>query len=80
MRDEPFRTGDRVRLRALPPWVSELPAESQAAFRAAIGRPVLVREIDSNGLLVLELGRELDEKLGGSFNDIRVEAGWVEKA
>jgi len=57
-----------------------LPEESQTVFRFCVGRTFLIEEVDPNGLLVLDVSREVDERFGGTHNDIRVEATWVEPA
>ena len=76
----PFKPGDRVRLRELPSWVDRLPEPSQAVFRFCVGRVYPVQEIDPHGLLVLDVHRDIDRRLGGTLNDIRVEPEWVESA
>jgi len=75
-----FKPGDRVRLRVLPTWVEALPAESQAVFRFCVGRIYPIEEITSDGLLVLDVHRDIDRLFGGVYNDIRVEPEWVESA
>jgi len=75
-----FKPGDRVRLRALPTWVDALPEASKAVFRFCVGRTYPVQEITSDGLLVLDVHRDVDRRFGGEFNDIRVEPEWVESA
>lgn len=77
---ETFGRGERVRLRDLPPWVVELPEESQAVFRSCIGSVFLIEEIDANGLLVLDVSAVAVSRFGGSLHDIRVEPTWVEPA
>jgi hypothetical protein len=44
-----IRVGDWVILATLPPWVSQLPAESQRVFEFCIGRRCRVDEITAAG-------------------------------
>jgi hypothetical protein len=75
-----FKPGDLVRLREVPPWVNELPQESQAVYRFCVGRAYLIAEVDPDGLLVLDVSRDVDQRFGGFLHDIRVEAEWVDRA
>jgi hypothetical protein len=70
--------GDRVTLRMVPPWIDRLPQESREVFEFCVGRTFTVREIDDNGLLVLDVAEDVDARFGGSMNDIRVEPQYVE--
>ena len=46
-----MKAGDRVVLQILlPPWVNDLPADSQQAFHLCVGRAYEVAEIDAKGL------------------------------
>ncbi|MGH7771824.1 MAG: hypothetical protein ACREQA_06260 [Candidatus Binatia bacterium] len=63
----------------LPPWVSELPEESQQVFRFCLGRSYRVDEIDEQGLLVLDVSADIDRRFGGFMNDIRLEPQYVRK-
>lgn len=72
--------GDSVRMRVLPPWVESLPKESQAVFQWCLGKAYRVSEIDSNGLVVLDVGADIDATFGGFMNDIRLEPEYLERA
>jgi hypothetical protein len=65
------RLGDRFVLKVLPPWVGQLPQESQDVFAFRVG------PIDRNGLLVLDVSVQVDRRFGGYGNDIRVEPEFV---
>jgi hypothetical protein len=54
-----------------------LPKESQRIFEFCVGRDFLVIEIESHGLLVLDVSHEVDPRFGGFMNDIRVEPEFV---
>ena len=71
------KVGQRVKLAKLPPWVSELPKESQCVFEFCVGRVFTVAEIDQHGLLVLDVSQDVDTRFGGFMNDIRVEPEFV---
>jgi hypothetical protein len=43
-----IRPGDWVILTTLPPWVSQLPAESQRVFAFCVGRRYRVDEVDEH--------------------------------
>jgi hypothetical protein len=72
-----IRVGNWVILTSLPPWVSQLPAESQRVFAFCVGRRYRVDEITDDGHLVLAVSADIDERFGGYMNDIRVEADYV---
>ena len=71
--------GDCVILSVLPEWVEQLPEESQRVFRFCVGRVYSIVEIDSNGLYVLDVSKDIDELYGGYMNDIRVEKDYIAK-
>jgi len=71
------KIGQRVRLATLPPWVADLPQESQRVFEFCVGRVFPVVEIEQHGLLVLDASQDVDVRFGGFMNDIRVEPGFV---
>ena len=71
--------GTIVRLIVTPPWVDQLPEESRKVFEYCVGRSYRVEEIDSNGLLVLDVSSDVDTRFGGLANDLRVEAQFVEE-
>ena len=71
--------GDWVRFTTLPPWVRELPEDSQEVFRFCVGGTFQVLEVDCHRHLVLDVSPEVDERFGGFLNDIRVEEEYVTK-
>ncbi|MCB1079931.1 MAG: hypothetical protein KDM64_19080 [Verrucomicrobiae bacterium] len=70
--------GTVVRFVRLPDWVSQLPEESERVFRFCLNRDYRVSEIDSNGLLVLDVSQDIDHRFGGFQNDLRLEEKFVE--
>ena len=72
-----MKRGDRVVLQVLPPWIGDLPEESQQAFRLCVGRVYEVTEVDANGLVVLDVSADVDPVLGGAMHDLRVESEFV---
>jgi hypothetical protein len=66
-----------VRLEVLPAWVNSLPAESRRVFRFCVGKTYRIDEITAEGLLVLDVRRDVDRRFGGYGNDIRVEPRYV---
>ncbi len=70
--------GARVRVAALPLEVDAFPAETRAAFAAALGRVFTVRGRGPYGHLELVLGKALDRRLGGVGNTIWIEPELVE--
>ena len=73
----PPKASDRVVLSTLPPWVDQLPEETQRVFRFCVDRSYEIVEVDANGLLVLDVSGDVDELFGGCKNDIRVEPEYV---
>ena len=71
------RVGDWVTLAELPPWVADLPRESQVVFHHCMGHAFRVTEIDTNENLVLDVSSLVDPVFGGDFNDLRVEPRFV---
>jgi hypothetical protein len=63
----------------MPEWVAELPEESQRVFRFCLGSTYRVVEIHESGLFVLDVSKDIDRRFGGSFNDIRLEAEFLEE-
>jgi len=61
----------------LPPWVAQLPGESQRVFEFCVGRAFPIAGIDQHGLLVLDVSQDVDPRFGGFMNDIRVEPEFV---
>jgi hypothetical protein len=76
----PCRAGDWVTLARLPPWVATLPLDSQRVFEHCVGKTFRVEEIGEDDLLVLDVSPEVDELFGGSFNDLRVEPEYTQRA
>ncbi len=72
-----LKAGDRVVLMTVPPRVDELPAETQRLFHLCVDRPCEVVEVDANGLVVLDVGDDVDDTFGGFKNNIRVEPKYV---
>jgi hypothetical protein len=73
----PIPIGAKVQVERLPPDLDTFPEETQAAFRAALGKTFVVQGHGPYGHLELELGRELDAVLGGFMNTIWIEAECV---
>jgi hypothetical protein len=71
--------GSTVRFARMPEWVAELPEESQRVFRFCLRSTYRVVEIDESGLFVLDVSKDIDRRFGGSFNDIRLEAEFLEE-
>jgi hypothetical protein len=42
-----------------------------------LGRTYRIAEIDPNGLFVLDVSGDVDDRFGGSMNDIRLEAEFL---
>lgn len=74
-----IKAGDTVKFKALPPWADELPEESRKVFQFCLGRSYKVSEIDSKGLFVLDVSKDIDHRFGGFMNDIRLEEEYLEK-
>lgn len=74
-----IRVGSQVRFAKMPDWVSRLPEESRRAFGICLGRAYRVEEIDDQGLFVLDVSADIDDRFGGFGNDIRLEADFLEE-
>jgi hypothetical protein len=74
-----LRPGDLVKFETLPGWVDQLPDESRRVFNYCLGRIYPISEIDQNGLLVLDVSKDVDERFGSFMNDIRLEPEFVTK-
>ncbi len=74
-----IRIGALVRVRELPPDLADGPPETEAAFRAALGRELWVTGRGPYGHLELVLGPEIDAVLGGFMNTIWIEPELVEE-
>jgi hypothetical protein len=71
--------GSLVRLIRIPDGIDDLPEETQAVFRHCLGKTFRVVSVDQ-GLLVLDVGAEIDRRFGGFGSDIRVEPGCVRRS
>ena len=71
--------GATVKFARMPEWVIQLPEESRRVFEFCLGRSYRVREIACHGLLVLDLGAEVESRFGGFGNEIRLEAEFLER-
>lgn len=74
------KQGDLVFLVKAPDGVERLPAETQRAFDLCLKKSYRIAEITGDGLLVLDVSRDVDPVLGGKYNDLRVEADCVRSA
>lgn len=72
-----IKAGDRVTLQTLPPWVEQLPEESQQVFRLCVGQTLTVSSIDAHGNLELDASALADGHNGGFMNTIFVEPIYV---
>lgn len=71
------KEGDFVVLVKAPEGVERLPAETQQAFKLCLNKSYRITEITDDGLLVLDVSRDVDPVIGGKYNDLRVEADCV---
>ena len=71
--------GTKVRFAKIPPWLEKLPEESRRVFHHCLGHIYTAEEVDSSGLLVLDVSADVDEHFGGFGNDIRLEAEFLEE-
>lgn len=72
------REGDFVTLVKIPEGTERLPAETQQAFQHCLQKSYRITEITDDGLLVLDVSRDVDTVVGGKFNDLRVEPDCVQ--
>lgn len=72
------KEGDFVILVKIPDGVERLPAETQRAFQLCLKKSYRIVEITDDGLLVLDVSRDVDPVIGGKYNDLRVEADCVQ--
>jgi len=63
----------------MPEWVAQLPDESRRVFEFCLGRTYRIEESDTQGLFVLDVSADTDERFGGFRNDIRLEAEFLEE-
>ena len=69
-----IQAGSRVRFSRMPEWVRSLPERSRRVFEFCLRRTYTVEEVDEQGLFVLDVSGDIDERFGGFRNDIRVDA------
>lgn len=74
-----IQPGSTVRFTRMPEWAAELPEESRRVFEFCLGRSYRVAEVDANELFVLDVSADIDHRFGGLFNDIRLEAEYLEE-
>jgi hypothetical protein len=74
-----IQPGSTVRFSKMPEWVARTPGESRRVFEFCLGRTYCVREIDNDGLFVLDVSADIDHRFGGFMNDIRLEAEFLEE-
>lgn len=74
-----IQPGSTVRFAKMPEWVAKLADESRRVFEFCFGRTYRVREIDGQGLFVLDVSADIDHRFGGFMNDIRLEAEFLEE-
>ena len=75
-----YQVGDLVRFTTMPDWVRHLPPESQLAFKTCFRRAYKIAQITRDGMLVLDVSRDVDAVLGTQNNDIRIEPAYVSPA
>jgi len=68
-----------VRFTKMPAWVGQLPDESRGVFEFCLGHTYRIKEIDVQGLFVLDVSADTDQHFGGFMNDIRREAEFFEE-
>lgn len=76
---QPPKIRSHVRLALLPPWVAALPEDSRRVFHFCLGKTYRVVDVGRDGLVVLDVSGDVDEKFGGFMNDIRVEPEFLER-
>jgi len=74
-----IQRGSTVRFAKMPEWVTQLPDESRRVFEFCFGRTYRIEEVDGQGLFVLDVSADTDERFGGFMNDIRLEAEFLEE-
>ena len=77
-RKRSFAIGDVVTIKRIPSSIKDLPVETQRVFNLCIGKSYPVQEIDRCGHLELEVGNDVDKKVGGFMNTIWIEPEFVE--
>lgn len=80
MRNSKFKTGAWVTLAIVPEWVTEMPIETRRVFQVCHERSYEIINITPEGLLVLDVSRDVDTLIGGKHNDLRVERRYVRAA
>jgi len=75
-----YQVGDLGRLTTMPAWVKDLPEESRLAYNTCCRRAYKIAQITRDGLLVLDVSRDVDALLGTRHNDLRIEPDYVTPA
>ena len=75
-----YQVGDLVRLTTMPAWVKDLPEETRLAYKTCFRRAYKIAQITRDGLLVLDVSRDVDAILGATHNDLRIEPDYVTPA
>ncbi len=73
-----IQPGSIVRFARMPKWVVKLPDESRCVFEFCFGRTYRIEAIDEQGLFVLDVSADVDERFGGFMNDIWLEAEFLD--
>ncbi|MCP3163382.1 hypothetical protein [Myxococcus qinghaiensis] len=68
-----FRVGQLVRVMSLPDGLAQLPEESREVFRVCLGGTFPVEEIESDGVLVLNVSQVAVPRFGGHRHIIMVD-------
>lgn len=68
-----WRVGDEVRVEKAPAWLEQLPEESQRIFLTCVGKIFTIEELESDGVLVLDVSRVGVPLLGGTRHIIMVD-------
>jgi hypothetical protein len=74
-----IQPGSKVRFVRMPDWVFLLPVESRRIFEFCLGRTFRVEQIDEHGLLVLDVGEDINARFGNLLDDIRLDAWCLEE-
>ena len=74
-----IQAGSTVRFSRMPEWVQTLPEESRRVFEYCLGRAYPVEGVDEHGHFILDVSGDVDQRFGGSRNDIRLEAEFLEE-
>lgn len=75
-----YKVGDKVVLVTVPKGIDGMPLETKRAFELCLNRAYDISDITEEGLIVLDVSKDVDPILGGRFNDLRVEEYCVRRA